>query len=280
MRGDGHERVGSALRAEPAPAVFRHEDEIFGIHADESGESRNDEALALAGAVEVALSILPVRHGAPRLHGVVRGAGGHEALVEHQGRLGEPLLDVSERPLRRRLAHRQLPLDGGGEVVFRPFDLLHTLPGDASVALDPGIRASRAQTLERVHRERERFQIHLDLADRVLGGGFVDRSDGEDRITDEDRLVRENRIAGRRNRRNVVGGENCDDALHRHRLRRIDAADPAVRHRAREKTAEEHAVRPEVLCVLGPSRHFGADIRRREVLSDQLGHLTPPSQRA
>jgi hypothetical protein len=71
------------------------------------------------------------------------------------------------------------------------------------------------------------------------------------------------------------------DALHaRHRQRPagVDAADAAVRHRAEEQLAEQHAVDAEVLGVFRPARHLGDEIRGRVVVTQQfvLGHRLPP----
>ena len=41
----------------------------------------------------------------------------------------------------------------------------------------------------------------------------------------------------------------------------------------------EHAIGPDIFCVLSPSRYFGSEIRRRKVLTDEC-HVRPPAPRA
>ena len=143
IRRHHHDRIRTALRPEPAPAELRDVNEVLGLDLEISGQCGNDAALTLGGPVYVALPVLPVRHGATGLHGVVGRAGGHEGLVQNQRGFSESGLHVAVRPLGHRLAHGQLTFAGSREVLLRPLVLDHALAWPHSVALDTCVRPAR-----------------------------------------------------------------------------------------------------------------------------------------
>ena len=267
MGGDRHDRVRAALRSESAPAELRHVYQVLRLDADVAGQSTDDLGLTLGRSEDVALAILPIRHGAAGFHGVVGMTGGHESLVEHQRRVCESRFEVTVRPLRRRLAHRQGAVLRRREVLLGPFDFLNTLAGDHRVAIRARVGSARAQALQRIHRERQRLEVHLDLGDRVLCGRLVDRGDRQNRLAHVMGLVGEDGVPGCRNRRHVIGGQHGHDALHPQCFRRIDAAHPSVRHGTQEQPAEQHAVGTKIFCVLRAPRHLGPQIGWHEVLA-------------
>ncbi len=67
------------------------------------------------------LAVLPVGHRGARFERLVAGRLRHEGLVDDEGRLLEPFLDVAEGPFVGRLAHRHLIGAGLGEVLVGPF---------------------------------------------------------------------------------------------------------------------------------------------------------------
>ena len=68
----------------------------------------------------------------------------------------------------------------------------------------------------------------------------------------------------------LVGGEDAFDARHRQRLARVDALHAAVRQRAEQQLAEQHAVDAEVFGVLGLAGDLGDKVRRDVVLADEF----------
>ena len=246
---------------------------------EEIRQARNHVGLALGRSVHVAFSVLPIRHGAPWLHGVVGRTRGDEGLVEHECRVREARFDITVRPLRQGLAHGHLALARGSEVLGGPLHLHDlTLPHDVPVG--PGVRPTGTQALERIHAERKRLVVHIDRGDGVLRYGLVDRGHREDRRAHVKWLVREDRITRRRHFGKLVGRQNADHAVHVARLGQVDAPDACMRHGAGQQAAERHAVRTEILRIFRPPGHLGANIRWREVSANQVGHVTPPSLRA
>ena len=202
---------------------------------------------------------------------MVRHAGRHERLVEHERGFLEPRLDVAVRPLDDGLARRQLAFLRAREIARGPLRLLELRRAGQAVvdhvAVEPRVGTAREQAHERVDRERQLFEVDLDLVDRVLRGRLVDGRDREDRLADEHRLVGEDLIAGLRLRRHLVGREDPEHAGHRERFARIDVADAGMRHRAQQQPAERHALGAEIFRVLGLAGDFAVDVGRDEVLT-------------
>ena len=280
VRRDRHDRVGTALGAEPAPAELAHVDQVGHRNPDVAGQPAQHRALALAGSEDMALAILPVRHRRTGFHRVMRGAGGHEGLVEHQSGVAETGFEVPVGPLVVDFAHRQLALRRRGEVRFGPLDLLDPRTALRRVAVLARVGAAGAQALQRIQDEGQRLEVQLDLLDRVVRGRLVHRRERRDGLAHEVRRVGEDGVARRVDPGHVVGGEDGDHPLHGERFPSIDRAHPRVRHRTRDEAAEEHAVGAEVLRVPGSSGDLCDHIRRCEVFPDQIRHWTPPARRA
>ncbi len=205
----------------------------------------------------------------------MRERGRHERLVEHVLRRCEPSIDVAERPLGARGAHRQRGFAGRGEIRGRPLDGLHSLLRH-DVAVGARVGPGRKQARERIDDVRQRLVLDFDALDGFLRELLAARRDRQDSIADEQRLVRENRLARSRRRRHVVGRQHGDHAFHRERFGRVDL-DARVRHRAREQPAEQHAVGAEVFRVLGLAGHFGREVGRREILTEKrVSHELSP----
>ena len=80
---------------------------------------------ALRGAMDVDLSVLPIRHGGARFQRLMAGVGRHEGLVQNQIRALETRLPVAVGPFGiGGLAHGQLAVFVLGEIRFGPFDFL------------------------------------------------------------------------------------------------------------------------------------------------------------
>ena len=267
VRGDGHDGIPAAFRPESTAAVLGDEHQVLGLDAHVSGDPRHGAALALTRSVQIALAVLPIRHGAARLHGVVGMTRGHERLVEHESRIRKTALEVAVRPLGRGLAHRQRAVLGRREVLLRPLDFLQALPRDHGVAAHLRVRAPGPQALQRIHRKRQRLQVHLDPRDRVLCYSLADGRNGQNRLAHVAGFIREDGVSRRRDRRHFVCRQHGHHARHPQRFGRIDAAHPAVRHRAQKQTAEQHSVRAEVLRVLRAARHFPDHVGWHEILA-------------
>src|SRR5262249_58444635 len=71
MRRNRHFRIGIALGAKPATAIFRDENEIFGLDAAIACQTWNGIRLALRGAEHEHLAVLPIGHSRARLHAMM-----------------------------------------------------------------------------------------------------------------------------------------------------------------------------------------------------------------
>ena len=202
-------------------------------------------------------------------------------------------IEIAERPLLERLAHRQPSRFAFviSEVGGRPFHGFgdwrwsRTLgPGRwwtrcaPDVAVQPRVGAARPEAVERIDDEGKRLEIHLDRFDGQCRGLFVDGRDGQDRLAGIERLVGQ-RLLGAVQIRYLVGGEDGSDAGNGERGAGVDAAHARVRHRAEQQFREEHAVGAEVLGVLRASGHLGEVIGRDVVRANQLPirHWTVPA---
>src|SRR5262249_37114882 len=112
VRRDRHLRIGIALGAEAAAAIFSHEDEILGLDPAIAREAWDRVGLALRGAEQIDLAVLPIGHGRARLHAVVALRADDEGFVEHQLGALEAGFEIAVGPFAGRLAHRQLVLAG------------------------------------------------------------------------------------------------------------------------------------------------------------------------
>ena len=201
------------------------------------------------------------------------GGIGVEGLVEHQRGVAEAGLDVAVLPPGAGLAQRQHAVAGGSEEVGGPLHRGH-LAVHEGVALLAGVGAAGPQAGDRIDDERQRVHVHRDGLDSFGGGPFVHRGHRQHRLALVDRLVGERALrrqpARRRgHRRQIVGGQHRPHARNRQRRRGVDAADAAVRHRAQQQLAEQHAFRAVVLGVAGPAGDFRHQVRRRVVLPDE-----------
>ena len=244
QRRNRHLDRAERLAAEAAAAVLGDQDQILGRDADQPRRRAVRAGGALGGGVQIALAVLPVRHGAARLERLVRHGLVEHRLVEYEVRLRESGLDVAHLPLvGGGAARRELTPLGGGPVGALPLDGRHVRPGHR-VAVEAGVRSSRAQAVERVEHERQRLEVEPDELDGIRGRRLVDRGHGQNRLAFVPRLVGERRLVGRVHRRQVRGGQDRRDPGQGLGGARVDASDPAVRHRAHEQLREQHALRP------------------------------------
>jgi hypothetical protein len=96
----------------------------------------------------------------------MRDALRHECLVEHERSLGKPAVDVSVRPLPRRLTFGQLAFVDGRKISCRPFDLPEVDAAVRYVAFGTRIGPARKQALERVDRKRQLFDVVTNQLER------------------------------------------------------------------------------------------------------------------
>jgi hypothetical protein len=293
--GDRHRHGAAALAAEAAARVLGDEHDVGRVETHPARQRVERAHRALRRPVQEQLAVLPVRHRAARLERLMARRLHDERLVEHERGAAESRVDVAVGPLLGRLAHRQLAVAGGGEVLFGPLQRADLRPvpcralqvpcagsarGRPDVASRAGVRTVRPEALERIGHERQRLEIERDAFYRFGGGEFVDGRDGQNRLALELRLVREGRNVGEGGVGEIVGREDGTHAGQRHGRGRVDAPDARVGHRAEQQLAEEHAVRAEVFRVAGPAGDLGEEIRRRVVPADQflVSHV-PPSSR-
>ena len=268
MRRQRHRRIRGALGAEAAAAVLGDVDQVFRLDADQPGQARDDEALALRRAVDEAFAVLPVGQAGARFHRVVRVARRHEGLVVNHGRPGEFFFQITVGPFRgRRAAHRQLVFLDLGEVPGGPLDGLQRHRGIGDVAAVARVRPARIQAVQRVDHEVQRLVFDADFFQGVGRGPFVDGRDSEYGLADEMRVVGEDHLARTLAGRHVLGRQDPDDAFHRLGFAGIDADHPSVRHRRQQHFCEDHALGAEILGVFCLARYLAADVRRREILS-------------
>jgi hypothetical protein len=128
----------------------------------------------------------------------------------------------------------------------------------------------------------ELLEIDADRLDRLRRDFLGLGRDREYRLADIEHLVLdEDRRLRRRELRHIVGGENAEHALDLQRRRGVDAPDPRVRDRARQRLGEHHAVGAEVLRIFRAAGDLGDDVAWNEILADEIiCHLRPPAMRA
>jgi hypothetical protein len=280
--GDRHVGIARNLAAEAAAAEFRDQHEVFGLDADQAGDVGHRRGMALVRAVQDALAALPIGEGRARLHAMMRQAGGDEAFLDDELRSLEAGIEIAIVPLLGGLAERQLVVARGGEIAGLPFRGLQVDLRGRHIAVRARVGAVRKQALQRVGDMGELLEIDADRLDR-LGGDLLGLGrDRENRLADIEHLVLdEDRRLRRRKLRHVVGGENAEHALDLERRRGIDAADPRVRDRARQRLGEHHAVGAEILGIFRAAGDLGRDVARNEILANEvICHLTPPAMRA
>ena len=199
-----------------------------------------------------------------------------KCFIEDEVGALEAGIEVAIRPLDAGVAGGQRAAGRGSKLLCGPFDR-RQFARDKGVALAPRVRAARTETRQRIDDERQRLEIQHDLLDRLRRRRFVHGGDGKDRLAPVERFVRQRRFGRQRaragffrRRRQVVGRQHRLDTGHGERLARLDPPHAAVRHRAQQQLAEQHAVRAEILRVLRPARDFGDQIRRRVVVTEQL----------
>ncbi len=191
-----------------------------------------------------------------------------DRLLHYEVRLGEAGVHVAHAPLHGRLAHRELPFLRCGEVGLGPLHLSHALAIDR-VSVQTRVCPPRTQTLKRIQHEGQRLEVDLDLFDRVGSRRLIHRRHREDRLAHVVRFVGQGTFPRGVRIRQIVGGQDVDDAGHRERAARVDASHPRVRHRAQQELGEEHPLRAEVLCEPGSSSDLGHEIGWGDVLANQ-----------
>ena len=275
QRGDRHVGIAGDLAAEAAAAELRDEDEVFRRNADETRDVGDGRGVALIRAMQETLATLPIGEGRARLHAVVRIAAGDEALVHHEFRCLEAGFKVAVGPCLGRLAHRQLVIARRGEVAGFPFYRLQVDLGGSDIAVRARVGTARKQALERIDHVRKLLKIDLDRLDGLRCRSLAFGRDGKDRVADIGHFVlAQDRRLRWRKLRHVVRGEDAEEARHLGRRRGVDVANPRVRHRARQRLAERHALSPKVLGVLGAAGDLGHHVDGREIFSNEfVSHL-------
>ncbi len=121
---------------------------------------------------------------------------------------------------------------------------------------------------------RQLAHLQPDQLDRPLGGRVVDRRDRRDRLAAIAHLVARQRMLAARDRQHAEGlvavGAG-DDRLHARQLRSlrdVDLDDLAVRIRAAEDAARQHARLQNVGGVLGAARHLLRSVDHRHIAAD------------
>jgi hypothetical protein len=182
---------------------------------------------------------------------------------------------VADLGARRRRPRRRARLAG----LCRRFGGGHAHP---DVSRRARARRSRAQRLDRIDVERQRFVLDPDPLDRFRCGQLVDRRHGEDRFAAVERLIGQRPLVerARLDRGTVIGHAACRpwqivsgqdrlDAGQRQRFARIEA-DARMWHLAEQELGEQHSLGSIVFGVLRLAGDLGDDVGRRVVVPDVL----------
>ena len=124
-------------------------------------------------AVHVQLAVLPVGHRRPRLERLMARRLRDERFVEDQIRGLHDRVDVAERPLVGGLAHWQLAVLRGSEVLVRPLDLGDPRPGRRGTR--GGAAASRSTGTSATRRRRILSNGRSSRTGRTCAGRGVRR---------------------------------------------------------------------------------------------------------
>ena len=182
QRGYRHRYRTRAFAPEPATSELADQNDVGGSDADPSRDAGHRGCDALRRPMQIQFPVLPVRHGAAGLHGVVTRGLDHECFVEHEIGLREAALEIAERPFLERAPHWQ-PTAAlvVGEIFLGPlhgFELgrsgtlctggrrLRRCPDVASASR---VGASRAKAVERIHDEGKRCEVDTDGFNRCGG---------------------------------------------------------------------------------------------------------------
>ncbi|GBF26347.1 hypothetical protein MnTg02_01385 [bacterium MnTg02] len=207
--------------------------------------------------------------------------GGNETFFDDHFGFGETGLKVAVTPFLRRLAHGQTARTGIGENAGLP---LHGLQGQADIgdiAIGPRVRSARVKAIERVDSKLQLLIVDFYFFDGIRRQCFAGRRQGQDGFTHIERLIGENGILRRREGRHVGCGKNCRYAFHFQRLADVYILHPGMGLWTAQELAKEHAFGAEVFGIFCFAGHFGDDIRRRKIFSDEfISHITPPLRRA
>ena len=211
----------------------------------------------------------------------MRVAGGDEALREDHGGVVEARLKIAVLPLDGRFGGGLAASQEALHLVLAPMQLADLgRAAGVDVAFPAGIGAGWPQAVGGVDGEGQGFEFDVNAADGVLRGLLVHRRHRQNRIADEHRLVGQDAAVGRFHRRQVVGGEHPEDAVHGQRCLKVQLLNPGVRHGADQQAREAHAISGEILRVLGLAGDLAEDVGRREVLADEfVGHVACPEAR-
>ena len=142
------------------------------------------------------------------------------------------------------------------------------------VPLQTGIHRTRQQRRDRIHTERQRFPLNLDLFDRFSSRQFVDRRHSQNRFALIEGLVGQrlltlwvgpDDLAGVIDlilgTRHIVGRQDRFHAGHGERRAGVDAPDTRVRVRAQKQPREQHPLRAEIFGIACATGDFGAQVR-------------------
>ena len=183
-----------------AAAVLADEHDVLRLDAQPAHHRHHRLHGALRRQVDEELAVLPVGHRRAALEALMAGVRRDERFVEDERRFLEAGLEVAVRPGRIGvLAHRQtarLYSSTSASVHFRSCTsgsarrlARHGRRTYPDVPFHAGIHRSRQQRRDRIHAERQRFPVDLDLFDRFSRRQFVDRRHSQNRFALIERLV-------------------------------------------------------------------------------------------
>src|SRR5580704_4334683 len=172
-RGNHQRDVSCYLAAKSATGVFADEHDIAGVDAEPSPDRGDSLRGALGARVNVDLAVLPVCHRGAGLEALVARVWRDKCLIKDQRRVFQARIDIANRPLFTRLAHRQAAFLGILEILMGPLERLegwrrHSRPRAAGpcrrrcgshpdVPINSCVRAAGPQTYQRIDDERQRL---------------------------------------------------------------------------------------------------------------------------
>ena len=273
MRERGHQRLelDVELGAEAA-AEIRHLDAHPVLRpAEQPRDLGAHERRTLRGGVDGDAGLLPVADRRERLEREMQHLLGAEGVLEHVLGVGEGLVDVAAAQL-------EVERDVGALAALEVLEI-----GEGAGRLELLVHQDlRGQRLDLVEDRRQFLVFGDDQLRRLLGDMRIGGEHHRDRLADvahlvdrQDRLVVECRpvIGLRDDLAHVVDGDDAIDAGHLLGRAGVDRLDAAVRDRAAEDLAVQHAGQPHGVGVFGAAGDLLARLEPRQRAADLRADL-------
>src|SRR4029077_3410450 len=121
-RRNNHLYVPVRFASETATRIFTDQNDVVGLHIHPSSDGAYRLSRTLRSGVKEQLPVLPVGHGAARLHALVTRVWRHKSFIENQIRFLEAGIQIAVGPLVCRRAHWHLALRVIFEILLLPLE--------------------------------------------------------------------------------------------------------------------------------------------------------------